>query len=100
LAFCGNFLQLRQVTYCLPVDLHDNVAGSQAALRWVLSGCGYDLTGTDVLTALHFMMQAAARTGQQSDAITPLRELMERKGADEWVVNILQSTSYFSEHET
>jgi len=68
------------------------------ALRWMLAGCGYDLTGTDVLTALHFMMEAAARTGQQSEAITALRELMERKGADEWVANILKNTSYISHH--
>jgi len=68
------------------------------ALRWMLAGYGYDLTGNDVLSALHFMVEAAARTGKQSDAITALRELMERKGADEWVVNTLKNTSYISQH--
>lgn len=68
------------------------------ALRWMLAGCGYDLTGTDVLAALHFMMEAAARTEQQDDAMSALRELMERKGSDEWVVNILlcNCRAYFS----
>ncbi len=68
------------------------------ALRWMLAGCGYDLTGTDVLAALHFMMEAAAGTEQQDDALSALDELMERKGSDEWVVNILKRTSYFSDH--
>jgi len=68
------------------------------ALRWMLDGYGYDLTGTDVLGALHFMMESAARIDKQNDALAALRELMERKGANDWVVNILQSTSYFSNH--
>jgi len=70
------------------------------ALRWILAGCGYDLTGADVLAALHFMRDAATRTGQQDDAMAALSELMNRKGANEWAVNILQSTSYFNDHET
>jgi len=70
------------------------------ALRWMLAGCGYDLTGTDVLGALHFMMEAAARTDQQDDALSALSELMGRRGADDWVVNILQNSSYLTDHGT
>jgi len=61
------------------------------ALRWMLGGHGYDLTGTDVLGAFHFMMESAARIGQQDDTVAALRELMGKKGADDWVVNILQA---------
>lgn len=61
------------------------------ALRWMLGGYGYDLTGTDVLGAFHFMMESAARIGQQDDTVAALRELMGKKGADDWVVNILQA---------
>jgi len=61
------------------------------ALRWMLGGYGFDLTVADVLGALRFMMESAARIGQQDAAVAALRELMEKKGADDWVVNILQS---------
>jgi len=61
------------------------------ALRWMLGGYGYDLTGADVLGAFHFMIESAARLGQQDDAVAALRELMGKKGADDWVVNILQA---------
>jgi len=61
------------------------------ALRWMLGGYGFELTGADVLGAFHFMMESAARTGGQDDVVAALRELMGKKGADDWVVNILQA---------
>ncbi len=60
------------------------------ALRWMLVGHGNDLTAADVLAALRFTMESAARVGKQEDALAALRELMGTKGADEWVADILQ----------
>jgi len=61
------------------------------ALRWMLGGYGYDLTGVDVLGALDYMLDSAARVDQQDHALAVLRELMGRKGADGWAVDILQA---------
>jgi len=61
------------------------------ALRWMLEGYGYELTGTDVLAAFRFTMESAARTGKQDDALATLRELMGKKGVDDWVAGILQA---------
>lgn len=61
------------------------------ALRWMLGGYGFELTGADVLAAFRFTMEAAARTGRQDDAVAALRELMGKKGADDWVAEILQA---------
>jgi len=61
------------------------------ALRWMLGGYGYDLTGADVLNAFRYAMEAAERIEQQDDAVAALSELMGKNGADDWVVNILQA---------
>ena len=61
------------------------------ALRWMLAGWGYELTGSDVLNAFHYMMEAATKVDLQSEAIAALRELMERKGADKSVVEVLKN---------
>jgi len=62
------------------------------ALRWMLSGYGYDLTGSDVLDAFRYMSNAAERIGQKDQAINALRELTAAPGAEDWVVNILTTS--------
>jgi len=62
-----------------------------AALRWMLGGYSFELTGADVRAAFRFTMESAARTGRQDDAVAALRELMGKKGADDWVAEILQA---------
>ncbi len=61
------------------------------ALRWMLGGYGYDLTGADVLGAFHFTMESAARIDKQDRVVAVLRGIMTQQGANDWVVNILQA---------
>jgi hypothetical protein len=61
------------------------------ALRWMLAGYGYELTGADVLDAFRHMFNAAERIGQKDQAIQALHELIAAPGADDWVVNILET---------
>jgi len=61
------------------------------ALRWMLAGYGYDLTGADVLDAFRYMSNAAETLGQKDQAINAIRELTAAPGAEDWVVNILKA---------
>jgi len=66
------------------------------ALRWMLGGYGYDLTGADVTDAFRYMVNAAEKIDQQDDAIKAIQNLMAVRGSDEWVCKVLQAALFRS----
>jgi len=47
-----------------------------AALRWLVRGYGYEITGLDVRAAYDYTMKAAAKAGCRSETFERIRELV------------------------
>lgn len=63
-----------------------------AALRWLLSGYGYEITGLDVWASYRHTMSAAERAGCRVQAFERVRRLVEgERQADRFVSKILGS---------
>lgn len=54
-----------------------------AALRWLVEGYGYDITGADVLAAYSHTMKAAEHAGVADSTRARIRELVARETAGE-----------------
>lgn len=54
-----------------------------AALRWLVEGYGYEITGADVLAACSHTMKAAEHAGVADETLTRIRELVSREALDE-----------------
>lgn len=50
-----------------------------AALRWLVEGYGYEITGADVLSAYGHTMKAAAHAGVADETLSRIRELVSRE---------------------
>lgn len=54
-----------------------------AAIRWLVEGYGYEITGIDVISAFDYAMQAAGNAGCSEEALKRIREIVAReKSAD------------------
>jgi hypothetical protein len=53
-----------------------------AALRWLLEGYGYEITGLDVLSAYDCTMKAAENAGSQEEALIKIREMVAGAGKE------------------
>jgi tetratricopeptide (TPR) repeat protein len=61
-----------------------------AALRWLVMGYGYEITGLDVLNAYSFAMQAAKNAGREQETLKRMRELVAaEKSSDRFVNRVL-----------
>ncbi len=58
-----------------------------AALRWLVGGYGYDITGLDVLEAYDHTMKAAGNAGSADETIERIRTLVASEVYDERFVN-------------
>jgi len=68
------------------------VEAGMAALRWLVSGYGYEITGLDVWAAYRHTMSAAERAGCKEQAFERVRRLVEgERQADRFVSKILGS---------
>jgi hypothetical protein len=47
-----------------------------AALRWLVEGYGYEITGLDVRAAYEFTMRAARNAGSKSETLERIRHLV------------------------
>jgi hypothetical protein len=66
------------------------LAAGLAALRWLVEGYGYDITGVDVLNAYTHTMKAADNAGCADDARQRIRALVAAEGAgDRFVTKVL-----------
>jgi hypothetical protein len=60
------------------------------ALHWLIEGYGYEITGLDVLSALDYTMQAAAKLGETEGVKSALcAQLRSRAGSNDGVVKLL-----------
>ncbi len=68
------------------------VEAGMAALRWLVSGYGYEITGSDVWAAYRHTMSAAEHAGCKAQAFERVRRLVEgERQADRFVTKILGS---------
>src|SRR5215475_5492476 len=49
-----------------------------AALRWLLGGCGYELTAQDVVDALNHTLEAARHNGTEADTVRRIQLLVDQ----------------------
>ncbi len=62
-----------------------------AALQWVLSGYGYELTAQDAIDALNHTLEAARHNGTEADTVRRIQLLIEQHpGADGTIVALLR----------
>jgi hypothetical protein len=61
-----------------------------AALRWLVAGYGYEITGLDVLGAYDCTMKAAANAGREEEARRCIRVLLAEPAASRFVVDIFR----------
>ncbi len=65
-----------------------------AALRWLIAGYGYEITGLDVQEAYRFTMEAAVNAGCRKEAMERIRNLIAADASgDRFVTRILESES-------
>ena len=50
-----------------------------AALRWLVEGYGYEITGADVWAAFAFTLQAAENAGCAPETLQRIRDLVARE---------------------
>lgn len=61
-----------------------------AAIRWLVEGYGYEITGIDVISVYDFTMQAAGNAGCSEEVFSRIREIVAReKSADHFVTKHL-----------
>jgi len=63
------------------------VEAGVAALRWLVEGYGYEITGLDVLEAYDYTMKAAENAGCKSETFGRIRELVEGENFEERFVS-------------
>ena len=62
-----------------------------AALKWLLSGYGYDLTTLDVIDALDHTLEAARNYGSEIDTLCTIQRLVDQhRGGDQATVALLR----------
>ena len=62
-----------------------------AALKWLLSGYGYDLTTRDVVDALDHTLEAARNNGSEADTLCTIQRLVDQhQSADRTTVALLR----------
>lgn len=67
------------------------VEAGMAALRWLVEGYGYEITGMDVRDAYDFTMEAAANAGCQEETLGRIRNLVATDtSGDRFVSRILE----------
>jgi hypothetical protein len=59
------------------------VEAGMAALRWLVEGCGYEITGLDVLNAYSFTMKAAENAGRAPETHERIRGLVVKEAFGE-----------------
>ncbi len=61
-----------------------------AALKWLLRGHGYEITGTDVILAYNYAMGAAENAGKRATAIQRIHDMIiSERRIDKFVSDIL-----------
>lgn len=61
-----------------------------AALRWLIAGYGYEITGLDVKEAYNFAMESASNAGYQDETLARIRTMVEADtSGDRFVSRIL-----------
>ncbi len=63
------------------------VASGLAALRWILAGYGYDITGSDVMAAYNSTMDAATGLTREADIREQIREMISGEDANSQFVS-------------
>jgi len=58
-----------------------------AAIRWLVEGYGYEITGMDVWAAYNHTMKAAENAGCKSETLERIRELVASEAIGERFVN-------------
>lgn len=51
-----------------------------AAIKWLVEGYGYEITGIDVISAFDYTMQAAANAGCSEEAFRRIRQIVAQEG--------------------
>lgn len=54
-----------------------------AALRWLVEGYGYEVTGLDVMNAYSFTMKSAENAGRSAETLQRIRELVAKEASGE-----------------
>lgn len=62
------------------------IEASIAALRWIISGYGYEITGAEVLEAFKHAMQAAGTIGEEKSVTERIRAMISGKGGNKQFV--------------
>lgn len=63
-----------------------------AALRWLIAGYGYEITGMDVQDALAFTIEAAANTGLRDEYLARVQEMIsDGRSGDQFVSKVIRS---------
>lgn len=63
-----------------------------AALRWLIAGYGYEITGMDIQDALAFTMEAAAKAGCRNEYLASIQEMIsDGKSADQYASKVIRS---------
>jgi len=66
------------------------VEAGVAALRWLVEGYGYEITGLDVRAAYDYTMKAAENAGCKSETFERIREwVTEKNFGERFVTRIL-----------
>src|SRR5262249_40589372 len=65
------------------------MAAGLLALRWLVQGSGYDVTGADVLAAYAITMRAAERRGKLPDVRDQVRQLVSAEVPGGFVTRVL-----------
>jgi hypothetical protein len=65
-------------------DMHETkpqfaIEAGMAALRWLVEGYGYDITGLDVLYAYDYTMKAAKNEGISTETLERIRKLVQKE---------------------
>lgn len=87
-------IELANRSYCDPKTLtraardaaeshpHFAMQAGLAALRWMLKGCGFEITGIDVLSAYEYTIKAAENADCLNEALIKIRELVKKAGSE------------------
>jgi hypothetical protein len=65
------------------------MAAGLLALRWLVQGYGYEVTGADVLAAYHIAMKAAERIGKRPEVRGQVWQLVSAEDPDGFVASVL-----------
>jgi len=68
------------------------VEAGMAALRWLVKGHGYEITGMDIQEAYDYTMKAADNAGYKSETFKRIRKLVAKESFGERFVSIILGT--------